>query len=1468
MLVGGLSQPPHNTSVPVQLSKHLPQWRLLLALAVGGLAFEFVAFLDTDGARADDLDLLVVGSGGASPSIPPPNILFLFDTSKTMNNLMCANLPAGQTCDQASLTGHVATGSSSICTSPALQAAVGPDLNSDNTLDPYDAPWDSTATIFEGTHYPVFANIQNVNYFNRRSVYSQAVDNPFVKAYAAGMTETLANVIARACDMLDCEKKSRCIFSLRTQGYFWEPTGSTCGTGDPMGICASAEVCGNGSCGGAENGCNCPSDCGAGSCGDGICCPSAGESSSTCTSDCSLSTCGNGSCDAGEDSCLCPGDCGASSCGDTVCCSSAGESTATCATDCPPAAGTLGAACSSGTDCNSGFCKSNVCSTCGGNGDCAGSSKCINTGCIHSYCDTDTCNPGGGGGGGGLGGGGSLTAAVSLATSEVSAIAVPANKDGPYYLGDFLNFYPPKGIALKQAFVSSLGALTGDVRMGVIELDGTGHDIKPPCSQSSGPDCFDGDAATDCFGPAMSQLINDVNQLDFDLADKPLATALDNAGDMFTSNTGVSTPICDYSSITTCTSNNYIVLVSDGLPSGDAASWTDLSFVSGYDTGISGDGDGVAGANGSLLDEVAKALVKIDHRSDITDDQVVGTYTVSYGLTDPSDSNRCVGLLEGTAVQGTGRCLPATNVVELQKVLTTIINEIIQRARGFTAPSVPTTRFSGTSNLSNAVFRPSTNFPLWEGHIFGLKICDEQLGRESGTPCTCTADNIDEVCVQDELDNPVSYDDQGYLDSKPFWDAALCLAGDVGNLYDAQNPKVPMDPHSLDVSTCYRSASTRVIKTAVPDPSDLSAPLQLIDFTAANVSVGSKLLSALDVAGDVSAGQQLVNFYRGFDAFDADGDGNTSEDRNIDTIKSGDGSVMDGWWKLGDVFHSIPNVVERPNGYTVGSWAKTESYKAFTADNENRKKVVLVGANDGMLHAFHSGTWDSSLNGGSGGYDAGTGTELWAFVTPEMLGQLKGVCDPSGGGCDLSKHRWMVDGSVMVRDVWTGGDRDKNVAANKAYWRTVAVFGHRDGGNSYVALDVTDVENPTFLWRFPKPASVDPDGWENKMGKSWLDTFPAPASIGPLRWDDDDDVSTPFIDKWVVLLSGGFDRLDNHGKFLVMLDIATGNVVWSAEKVLGTSTEKMDYSFPATPVFYGDLSGTYPYIAGIVAADHGGQLWHIPTPAQAQTAGKFTFEPELFFTAVEPSDRVVSDGDNVLDAAEYQRFPFFFAPTLTRNKGKVRVIIGTGDRDMLIPPASIDSTIEGYICDDRQRIYALDVIRCPSGGGTRPCTTSDLQLVDPAADQYATDQQIGWYYELDPGEKSATPYEIFQGFGYYSTFAPTVACGAATANVCTPDAKGEARLYARHYLTGKLNDWDRDGVDVVADAYKALGSGVPTAPAISVGVSASGATPTVLAGGSDTGLTAAKAGDTQAGLIVELMRFSVSREMHDILHQP
>ena len=72
-------------------------------------------------------------------------------------------------------------------------------------------------------------------------------------------------------------------------------------------------------------------------------------------------------------------------------------------------------------------------------------------------------------------------------------------------------------------------------------------------------------------------------------------------------------------------------------------------------------------------------------------------------------------------------------------------------------------------------------------------------------------------------------------------------------------------------------------------------------------------------------------------------------------------------WVLGDIFHSDPVLVDRPNNFFYyasnvhglrgidSDCINDTSYRCFSKKHRTRRKMLLVGANDGQLHAFDAG---------------------------------------------------------------------------------------------------------------------------------------------------------------------------------------------------------------------------------------------------------------------------------------------------------------------------------------------------------------------------------------------------------------------------------------------------------------------------------------------------------------------------------
>lgn len=194
-------------------------------------------------------------------------------------------------------------------------------------------------------------------------------------------------------------------------------------------------------------------------------------------------------------------------------------------------------------------------------------------------------------------------------------------------------------------------------------------------------------------------------------------------------------------------------------------------------------------------------------------------------------------------------------------------------------------------------------------------------------------------------------------------------------------------------------------------------------------------------------------------------------------------------WVLGDIVYSTPVLVEQPslskltasNHYGSCATASGEAcaagcdstcakkcFACFRDSVEHRKKMVYVGGNDGMVHAFVVGKWDSTNSKWlyDNSDDSEIGTEAWAYIPSNLISSLKDIARCSYGttcnGVTGDDHRYMVDLSPVPMNVFISLDGD----ADNRQWRTVLVGGEREGGDVYFALDVTDPDNPAVLWEY------------------------------------------------------------------------------------------------------------------------------------------------------------------------------------------------------------------------------------------------------------------------------------------------------------------------------------------------------------------------------------------------------------------
>jgi type IV pilus assembly protein PilY1 len=487
-------------------------------------------------------------------------------------------------------------------------------------------------------------------------------------------------------------------------------------------------------------------------------------------------------------------------------------------------------------------------------------------------------------------------------------------------------------------------------------------------------------------------------------------------------------------------------------------------------------------------------------------------------------------------------------------------------------------------------------------------------------------------------------------------------------------------------------------------------------FGKSNASITPLTLSlAFD---DITGREKIIDFMHGLDSYDENRNGILNEKRV---------------WILGAFIHSRPLVIHYSD-----------------------RSIIYAGANDGMLHAFDNG---EPLNVEKTLWSDGTGEEFWAFIPPKLLPNLKNL---NGEALEF-----FVDGAPKAYI-----EKDSSGNLTKA----ILIFGLRRGGNHYIALDVTDYNNPKWLWEI----SPTTPGY-GELGQTWSSPL-----LGKIQYGAET--------KPVAFIGGGYDENqdlatpgnDIKGRAVYIIDILNnGNLLWSYSKA---KNPMMKYSIPSD-IARVDTNGD-GIIDRLYVGDVGGQMWRfdIGDPDTSKWSGKILFDSNPGLSL---------------------KRKIFYPPDVTLEKGNYEILFfGTGDREH---PKDTGK---------ENRLYAIKD-KNPSA------TLTENDLVDVTLDKLqnpdilqsektdilnALSTQNGWFIKLNQnlGEKCLSNSVIFYGVVYYSTFQPTF---GEPGDRCFL-GEGIARIYALNYKTGNAV-FNLDGIGTLSELTRAdrsaeIGASIPS----------------------------------------------------------
>jgi type IV pilus assembly protein PilY1 len=351
--------------------------------------------------------------------------------------------------------------------------------------------------------------------------------------------------------------------------------------------------------------------------------------------------------------------------------------------------------------------------------------------------------------------------------------------------------------------------------------------------------------------------------------------------------------------------------------------------------------------------------------------------------------------------------------------------------------------------------------------------------------------------------------------AQDFW--SLVVDGNDVTLGGAAN-KLP-DPASRNV---YTDLNTSVALTAAAN--------------AVNTANGAITEATLGLAAAENPGRDgLINWLRGADVSDADGDGSTTDAR----------------FSMGDPMNGRPATV---------------IYGAGSPPDPN-DGVVYAVTNEGYLQAIN----------------AVTGAELWAFMPNQLLARARDMNVNDA----VTDRVYGLDGNVRVL---RNEVNENGIIEPAAGERVLVYFGMRRGGGDYFGLDVTDRNAPTLLFRIG-PNEVGTKLLSN-AGQSWSTPAVAKVNIASASQNTLQQVLV-FGGGYDTVQDNGPYATDVSGNQIFMVDAISGDVLWYAGPSTDTNADlahpSMTHGIPADVRIF-DITGD-GFADRMYAADMGGRVW-------------------------------------------------------------------------------------------------------------------------------------------------------------------------------------------------------------------------------------------------------------------------------------
>ena len=444
---------------------------------------------------------------------------------------------------------------------------------------------------------------------------------------------------------------------------------------------------------------------------------------------------------------------------------------------------------------------------------------------------------------------------------------------------------------------------------------------------------------------------------------------------------------------------------------------------------------------------------------------------------------------------------------------------------------------------------------------------------------------------------------------------------------------------------------------------------------------------------------------------------------------------------LGDIVHSAPRFVGPPRALRRNQAPYPtdigDRYAEFALEYKTRRRVVYVGANDGMLHGFDAGPSVA---------DVGTGNELIGYVPNKFMDSTQRFASDLDELPSLVyNHKFYVDVTPETEDIF-GFPAD---GATEREWHTVLIGAYGAGGKGYFALDITDPAryategqaDDTVMWEFTDAddtTTLDGDGDPlldlagepvKDLGYSFSQAHVmmtnAEDEEGNKRWASffgNGYNSTAGVAKlFALFVEGGVDGDWTEGTDFVKVDTGSGvksdpDPQAGLPNGLGTpALVDEDRNGTVDRVYAGDLFGTmwrFDVSSEDTADWDATPIFHATYDETTDTRQPITTRPVVFFN--EPSGYLV-----IFGTGSY----------VTEEDGvsiDIQSAYGIWDRDELVPETLADDTKTRLLVE--QTITNRVDEDLGDRGNLRVPSAFEVEYRPPSA---GDDGVYGWYIDFD-----------------------------------------------------------------------------------------------------------------------------------------